>query len=69
TGYTGFVGIDVLEEDGELYAIDPNIRITAATPGFMLGDELEEEYGRFITIQGMEVEADSFQEVTEKMER
>ena len=68
TGYEGFAGIDILEKDGELYAIDPNIRITASTPAFMMQEGLKQEFGEYINLSGLEVEAESYGEVIEKLE-
>lgn len=42
TGYIGFVGLDILEDvNGELYVIDPNIRLTAASSPYLLRNELK----------------------------
>lgn len=68
TGYEGFAGIDVLEKDGELYAIDPNIRITASTPAFMMQEGLKEEFGEHVNLSGLEVQAESYGEVIDKLE-
>lgn len=67
--YTGFVGFDALFSKGEFTFIDPNIRMTAATPAFVLKDELKELLGPVVQITSGEIKAESPERIIDMIEQ
>ncbi|MEK6916766.1 MAG: ATP-grasp domain-containing protein, partial [Nanoarchaeota archaeon] len=66
TGYFGFAGLDSITKDGKYYIIDPNIRITASTPAFVLKEQLMDIYGSpFVQLSFVEIKAKSPVQVVE----
>ncbi|MBI4144114.1 ATP-grasp domain-containing protein [Candidatus Woesearchaeota archaeon] len=68
-GYVGFVGFDVLHgNDGEYYIIDANVRLTAASPAYILADYIIPVLGRYVYLGSGEIRAKSSKEVIGKLE-
>ena len=65
--YYGFVEFDVIQkrDNKQLYIVDPNIRLTAATPVYILKDKLVELLGNNIHLASSQMKADNPSKVIE----
>jgi hypothetical protein len=68
-GYGGFFGLDVLEDkEGNYFVVDPNIRMTAVTPVFLMKEKLKELLGNYVSVSSSQMQANSPEEVINHLE-